>query len=120
MLDTIDKLSDYEIIAGNDCRSLGYLTSHFEEDIIKLITPIGSSMKDRVDVSNRSYRFIRKKIETLFSQLFGRMIFKRNYPKSMDDLLSRVFEKVNTGAVLQFLNVTNSRPINQLKQGMFL
>jgi hypothetical protein len=120
MLDTIDKLSDYEIIARNDCRSLGYLTSLFGEDIIKLITPIGGNMKERVDVSNRSYKYIRKKIETLFSQLCGRMIFKRNYPKSLDDLLPRVFEKVNTEAVFQFLNVTNSRPINQLKQGMFL
>jgi hypothetical protein len=66
MLDTIDKLSDYEIIAGKDSRSLGYPTSLFEEDIIKLIKPIGGYMKERVDVSNRSYRYIRKKIETLF------------------------------------------------------
>jgi hypothetical protein len=120
MLYIIFKLSDYEIIAGKDCHSLGYPTSLFEEDKIKLIKPIRGNMKERVDVSNRSYKFIRKKIETLFSQLCGRMIFKRNYPKSLDDLLPRVFEKVNTGAVFQFLNVTNSRPINQLKRGMFL
>ncbi|OYU65252.1 MAG: hypothetical protein CFE22_14795 [Cytophagaceae bacterium BCCC1] len=71
MLDTIGKLSDYELIVGNDCRSLGYLTSHFEEDIIKLITPIGGYMKERVDVSNRSYRYIQKKLKPFFAALWS-------------------------------------------------
>lgn len=62
---------------------------------------------------------MRKRIETLFSQLCGRMMFKRNYSKSLVGLLLRVVEKVNAVAVLQFLKVINNRPINQLKRLCF-
>ncbi|MCF8324372.1 MAG: hypothetical protein K9I84_05390 [Leadbetterella sp.] len=54
MLDTIEKGSDYEKIAGKECHSFGYLTSLFEEDIIILITPYRGNMQERVDFSNRS------------------------------------------------------------------
>ena len=77
-------------------------------------------MKEVVDVSNKSYGYMQKRIETLFQQLCGCMMFKRNYSKSLVDLLSRVFEKVNAVAVLQFLKVINNRPIDQLKWLCFL
>jgi len=54
MLDTIEKGSDYEKIAGKECHSFGYLTSLFEEEIIILITPYRGNMQERVDFSNRS------------------------------------------------------------------
>jgi hypothetical protein len=62
---------------------------------------------------------MRKRIETLFSQLCCRRMFKRNYSKSLVGLLPRVVEMVNDVAVLQFLKVINNRPINQLKRLCF-
>lgn len=120
MIDKKEQLAGYELIADKGYLSLGYQTSLFEEDKIRLITPIRGNMKERIDVWNKSYRYIRKRIETLFSQLCDQMMFKRNYSKSLDGLLTRVVAKVNAVAVLQFLNVTNNRPINQLKHAMFL
>ena len=49
-LGMLDKLTDYELIADKGYLSLGYQTSLFEEDKIKLIIPIRGNMKERVDV----------------------------------------------------------------------
>lgn len=46
MLDTIEKGSDYEKIAGKDCHSFGYSKSLFEENTIRLITPYGGNKKE--------------------------------------------------------------------------
>ncbi|PWJ52847.1 DDE family transposase [Dyadobacter jejuensis] len=119
-LDNKKQLSDFELIADKGHLSVHYQTTLFEEDKIRLITPLRSNMFSRKNEWNSFYRYIRKRIETLFSQLCDQMMFKRNYSKSLDGLLSRVVAKVNAVAVLQFLNFKNNRPINLLKTALFV
>ena len=119
LLDNKDQLADYEIIADKGYLSAQYQTSLFEEDKIKLITPLRRNMIHRTDNWNRTYRYIRKRIETLLSQLCDQMMFKRNYSKTLNGLLTRVVAKVNAVAVLQYLNFVNGRPINKLKNAIF-
>ena len=66
MIDKKEQLAGYELIADKYYLSLGYQTSLFEEDKIRLITPIRGNMKNRMKVWNKSYRYTRKRIETLF------------------------------------------------------
>ncbi|MFN3784268.1 MAG: IS982 family transposase [Spirosomataceae bacterium] len=119
LLDNKAQLSDYELIADKGYLSAQYQTSLFEEDKIKLITPLRRNMISRKDKWNKAYRYIRKRIETLFSQLCDQMMFKRNYAKTFNGLVTRVVTKVNAVAVLQYLNFINGRPINKLKNAIF-
>ena len=67
----------------------------------------------------KSHRYIRKRIETLFSQLCDLMMFKINYSKSLEGLLTRGVAMVNAVEVLPFQNSLNNRPLNHLKHAMF-
>lgn len=117
MLDD-QQLHDCELIADKGYLSLPYQTSLFEQDKIKLITPLRSNMKTRISQWNPAYRSVRKRIETLFSQLCDQFMLKRNYAKSLTGLLTRACSKISSVAALQYLNFKNNRPLNLIKHAL--
>lgn len=118
MLDFDEQLSNCELVGDKGYLSLGYQTSLFDEAKIKLITPLRSNMKTVFSSWNEGYRYTRKRIETLFSQLGDQMMLTRNYAKSLDGLFSRIMYKLSAVAVLQWINFTNGKPINHIKHAL--
>lgn len=113
-----DKLRDAELIADKGYLSAGYQTSLFEQDRITLITPLRANMTRRKTLWNPAYRYTRKRIETLFSQLCDQLFLKRNYAKTLDGLFARMCTKISSVAVLQYINFLNNKPINHLKHAL--
>jgi len=112
------QLTDCELIADKGYLSLGYQTSLFEESRIRLVTPLRANMKNRLSEWNAGYRYARKRIETLFSQLCDQLMLKRNYAKTLDGLFTRLCTKISAVAVLQYTNFLNNRNINRLKHAL--
>ena len=62
------------------------------------------------------FRKYRKRIETLFSQLDGQFIIRRNYAKSFSGFATRVASKIAALTCAQYVNkVFNKRNINEIK-----
>ncbi len=113
-----EKLSDSEVIADKGYLSLGYQTSLFEQEKIRLITPLRANMKRRETHWNSTYRYKRKRIETLFSQMCDQLFLKRNYAKTLNGLFARMCAKITSVAVLQYINFMRGKPINHLKHAL--
>ncbi|MBC7846910.1 MAG: hypothetical protein H7Y10_10490 [Flavobacterium sp.] len=64
------------------------------------------------------YRYVRKRIETLLSQMRDQLYLKRNYAKTVDGLFARMCTKMSSVAALQFINFTHGKPINHLKHAL--
>ena len=114
----VPELHDCELIADKGYLSLPYQTSLFEQDRIRLITPLRSNMNAHIDRWSPAYRYLRKPIETLFSQLCDQFMLKRNYAKSLAGLLTRACSKISSVAALQYLNFKNKRPLNHIKHAL--
>ncbi|TQM49927.1 DDE family transposase [Arcticibacter tournemirensis] len=112
------ELNECELIADKGYLSLPYQTTLFEQDRIRLITPLRNNMKKRTTLWNPSYRYVRKRVETLFSQLCDHLYIKRNYAKSLSGLFTRMCSKISGVAVLQLINFKNNKPINHLKHAL--
>ena len=61
------------------------------------------------------FRKLRKRIETLFSQLCDQFLIRRNYAKSFDGFKNRVLSKIMALTIIQLINKLNNRNINNLK-----
>lgn len=120
LIDNKEKLSGYEMLADKGYLSLGYQNSLFEQENIRLITPLRANMKTRVNLWNGSRRFYRKRIETLFSQLCDQMMLKRNYAKTLEGLICRISTKLSAIATLQFINFISGKPINHIKHALYI
>lgn len=107
-----------ELIADKGYISTNQQLTLFNTLSIKLITPLRSNMKKAISYWNSSYRYKRKRIETLFSQLTNQMNLKANFAKTLDGLFTRVITKLAAVAVLQFINAKNHRPVNHLKHAL--
>ena len=57
----------------------------------------------------------RKRIETLFSQLCDQFMIRRNYAKTFEGFKSRILSKVTALTVIQWINHSKNRNINNLK-----
>lgn len=101
MLDFSEQLSNCELVGDKGYLSLGYQAFLFDDAKIKLVTPLRSNMKTVLSTWNASYRYTRKRIETLSSQLGDQMMLTRNDAKSLDGLFSRIMYKLSAAAVLQ-------------------
>lgn len=112
-----DQLSDCELIGDKGYLSSGHQTTLFEEAKIRLVTPIRKNMKI-VDKWNSSYKYIRKRIETLFSQLCDQMMLKRNYAKTSEGLFARILAKLASVSLLQLINLKTNRPVNHIKHAL--
>lgn len=101
----------------------GYLnnelqTELFEENRLLLITPMRSNQKQFKKLP-AVYRKVRKRIETIFSQLCDQFMIRRNYAKTFIGLATRVLSKITAFTLLQYINkfITN-RPLNHVKHAL--
>jgi hypothetical protein len=112
------QLADCELIADKGYLSSSYQLSLFEQMKIRLITPLRSNMKQAATSWNSGFRYKRKRIETLFSQLVDQFNLRSNYAKSLDGLLARIVTKLAGVALAQLINFQKNRPLNHLKYAL--
>ena len=75
----------------------------FETAAIQLEVPLRNNQKEQRPVI-RILKKVRKRIETVFSQLCDQFMIQRNYAKSFTGFKSRILAKVTGFTILQFLN----------------
>ena len=87
----------------------------FQSDGIRLFTP------KRLNQYNYHkypalFQKLRRRIETLFSQLCDQFMIKRNYAKSFLGLVVRIISKIVALTMAQYQNkFYNNKPINEIK-----
>jgi hypothetical protein len=87
----------------------------FETAGIQLEVPLRSNQKEHKPVM-WILKKVRKRIETVFSQLCDQFMMQRNYAKSFTGFKSRILAKVAGLTVLQFLNkFINYKPVGRVK-----
>jgi hypothetical protein len=65
------------------------------------------------------FKRVRKRIETVFSQLDDQFMMVRNYAKDITGLFSRILAKVSAMTILQYINkFINNQPIGQVKHAL--
>lgn len=112
-----DQLPQCQLIGDKGYISTGEQISLFEEAKVRLITPLKTNMK-AVSLWNDSFRYMRKRIETLLSQLCDQLMLKRNYAKTSEGLFARLVSKIASVSVLQALNLMAGRPANHIKHAL--
>jgi hypothetical protein len=118
-------LSDIKYSKLNNCTLLGdkgYLSKTHQLDLfsscnIKLETPKRSNQIDKQKFEP-VFRKLRKRIETLFSQLCDQFFLKRNYAKTVTGISTRLISKISAVTALQYINFLNNKPINNLKYAL--
>jgi Transposase DDE domain len=87
----------------------------FETAGIQLEVPLRNNQQEQKPVI-RILKKVRKRIETVFSQLCDQFMIQRNYAKSFTGFKSRILAKVAAMTILQFLNkFVNNQPIGRIK-----
>ncbi len=87
----------------------------FDTAGIKLEVPLRSNQKEQKPVI-WILKKVRKRIETVFSQLCDQFMMQRNYAKSFTGFKSRILAKVAGLTILQFLNkFINNQPVGKVK-----
>lgn len=87
----------------------------FETAGIELEVPLRCNQKEKKPVM-WILKKVRKRIETVFSQLCDQFMIQRNYAKSFTGFKSRVLAKVAGFTTLQFLNkFINNQPVGRVK-----
>lgn len=110
----------------SDCTLIGdkaYLNKEVQLDLfnttnISLEVPM---RENQLNYKPQYYQFkkIRKRIETVFSQLDDQFMLIRNYAKDVKGLFSRILAKVSAMTVLQYINkFLNNQPIGQVKHAL--
>lgn len=110
----------------HDCILLGdkgYLsdelqTELFETNNLLLKTPMRSNQK-RFRKQPAVYRKVRKRIETIFSQLCDQFMIRRNYAKTFIGFATRILSKITAFTLLQYINkFITGRPLNHVKHAL--
>jgi len=87
----------------------------FETAGIELELPLRSNQKEQKPTM-WILKKVRKRIETVFSQLCDQFMIQRNYAKSFTGFKCRVLAKVTGLTILQFLNkFINNKPVGRVK-----
>ena len=87
----------------------------FETAGIELEVPLRCNQKEKKPVM-WILKKVRKRIETVFSQLCDQFMIQRNYAKSFTGFKSRILAKVAGFTTLQFLNkFINNQPVGRVK-----
>ena len=108
-----------------DCLMLGdkaYLDSEYQLELfetkgIRLNTPMRSNQKN-YRKQPVLFRKVRKRIETIFSQLVDQFLIRINYAKTFIGLATRVLSKITAFTLLQFINSTKNKPLNHIKHAL--
>jgi len=83
-----------------------------------LLKPIMRSNQKNYRRQPALFRKVRKRIETLFSQLVDQFVIRINYTKIFVGLATRILSKVTAFTLLQFLNSINNKPLNHIKHAL--
>lgn len=87
----------------------------FESAGIELEVPLRSNQKEQRPTM-WILKNVRKRIETVFSQLCDQFMIQRNYAKSFAGFKSRILAKVTGFTILQFLNkFIYNKPVSRVK-----
>jgi len=90
----------------------------FETARIELEVPLRNNQKEQKPVI-RILKKIRKRIETVFSQLCDQFMIQRNYAKSFTGFKSRILSKITGFTILQFLNkFIYNQPVGRVKHAL--
>lgn len=90
----------------------------FETAGIQLEVPLRSNQQEQKPVI-RILKKVRKRIETVFSQLCDQFMIQRNYAKSFTGFKSRILAKITGFTILQFLNkFINHQPVGRVKHAL--
>jgi hypothetical protein len=108
-----------------DCTLLGdkgYLSKDIQLDLfetahIRLEVPHRKNQKD-FKPQFKPFRKLRKRVETLFSQLDDQFLLLRNYAKDVAGIFTRILAKIAAITALQYLNKINNRPIGRVKHAL--
>ena len=97
----------------------GYLSADYQLDLftsnqIRLEVPMRVNQHD-YQKQPYLFRKTRKRIETLFSRLCDQFMIRRNYAKSFDGYKTRILSKITAVTVIQMINKSLNRNINNLK-----
>jgi Transposase DDE domain len=98
----------------------GYISKELKETLwvekrINLEVPYRSNQKDKKP-GLYILRKIRKRIETVFSQLCDQFMIQRNYAKSFPGYKTRILAKISGMTTLQYINkFIRDKPIGQVK-----
>jgi len=110
----------------HDCTLLGdkgYLsdelqTELFEKNRLLLNTPMRSNQKHFIRQPS-VFRKVRKRIETIFSQLCDQFMIRRNYAKTFHGFATRILSKITAFTLLQYINkFITGRPLNHVKHAL--
>jgi len=110
----------------HDCTLLGdkgYLsdelqTELFEGNGLLLNTPMRANQK-QFKKQPGVFRKVRKRIETIFSQLCDQFMIRRNYAKTFVGLATRILSKITAFTLLQYINkFITGRPLNHVKHAL--
>ncbi len=87
----------------------------FETAAIQLEVPLRNNQKEQKPVM-RILKKVRKRIETIFSQLCDQFMIQRNYAKSFTGFKCRILAKITGFTILQFLNkFLYNKPTSRVK-----
>ena len=87
----------------------------FETAAIQLEVPLRDNQKEQKPIM-RILKKVRKRIETVFSQLCDQFMIQRNYAKSFTGFKCRILAKITGFTILQFLNkFLYNKPISRVK-----
>jgi len=90
----------------------------FETAKIQLEVPLRNNQKEQKPVIG-ILKKIRKRIETVFSQLGDQFMIQRNYAKSFTGFKSRILAKITAFTTLQFLNkFVYHKPTSRVKHAL--
>ena len=115
-------LNDVNIEMEN-CTLIGdkaYLSKEIQLDLfttsnIVLEVPMRTNQKN-YKPQFPEFKKVRKRIETVFSQLDGQFMLARNYAKDIDGVFTRISAKIAALTVLQFINkFVINQPIGRVK-----
>lgn len=110
----------------HDCMMLGdkgYLSTEVQQNLfdvanITLEVPYRLNQKNRKEPTSWACKRLRKRIETVFSQLNDTLMMIRNYAKQSCGLFTRMAAKIAAMTFMQYVNYANHRPIGKIKYSL--
>lgn len=106
----------------HDCTIIGdkgYISKEVQLDLfntanIKLEIPSRNN-QTQIHLFNKCSGRIRKRIETVFSQLSNQFMLIRNYAKCANGFFNRILSKITALSISQYFNFINNKPIDNVK-----
>lgn len=112
--DVKHQFSDCILIGDKGYLSQTYQTDLFRERGIQLTTPSRKNQHVQAPF-HPLLRRVRKRIETLYSQLCDQFMIRRNYAKTFQGFANRILTKITALTMIQWINKLDGNHINNLK-----